>query len=229
VTDDPTIDTSSRTGKLVMGLLALIAEFENDIRHERQMDGIKKARERGTRFGRKPLLIPETIQQVRKLRKAGKTVPEIHASIGAQQGKCVSSARHVMKTEYQRKQEAKAMAARRLEATKKRLGLGEPGPLRGMTPSPLEASSKRREPTLVPTSDHIPGPVPAKDLLHAHKWKQGVKETTATIKEMHRKAARIAPAYNKGALQYLPGGLGKDQFHGKTSFTGRGPSAPSCQ
>jgi DNA invertase Pin-like site-specific DNA recombinase len=77
VTDDPTIDTSSRTGKLVMGILALIAEFENDIRRERQMDGIKKARERGTRFGRKPLLVAEIIQQVRKLRKVGKTVPEI--------------------------------------------------------------------------------------------------------------------------------------------------------
>ena len=77
VVDDPAIDTTSRTGKLVMGILALIAEFENDIRRERQMDGIKKARERGTRFGRKPLLIPETIQQVSKLRKAGKTVPEI--------------------------------------------------------------------------------------------------------------------------------------------------------
>ena len=77
VTDDPTIDTTSRTGKLVMGILALIAEFENDIRRERQMDGIKKARERGTRFGRAPLLVPETIQQVRKLRKSGQTVPEI--------------------------------------------------------------------------------------------------------------------------------------------------------
>src|SRR3990170_204838 len=77
VTDDPTIDTTSRTGKLVLGILALIAEFENDIRRERQMDGIKKARERGIRFGRRPLLVSETIQQVRKLRKSGKTVPEI--------------------------------------------------------------------------------------------------------------------------------------------------------
>jgi len=77
VIDDPTIDTTSRTGKLVMGILALIAEFENDIRSERQMDGIKKARDRGIRFGRKPLLVPEIVQQVRKLRKAGKTVPEI--------------------------------------------------------------------------------------------------------------------------------------------------------
>ena len=77
VLDDPSIDTSSRTGKLIMGILALIAEFENDIRRERQMDGIKKARERGIRFGRKPLLIAETIQKVKKLRKYGKTVPEI--------------------------------------------------------------------------------------------------------------------------------------------------------
>lgn len=77
VIDDPTIDTTSRTGKLVMGILALIAEFENDIRHERQMDGIAKARERGVRFGRRPLLVTETIKKVRKLRKAGKTVPEI--------------------------------------------------------------------------------------------------------------------------------------------------------
>ena len=74
---DPLFVTESRTGKLVMGVLALIAEFENDIRRERQMDGIKKARERGTRFGRKPILVPEVVQKVRKLRKGGKTVPEI--------------------------------------------------------------------------------------------------------------------------------------------------------
>jgi len=44
VTDDPNIDTTSRTGKLMMGILALLAEFENDIRRERQMDGIAKAK-----------------------------------------------------------------------------------------------------------------------------------------------------------------------------------------
>jgi DNA invertase Pin-like site-specific DNA recombinase len=77
VLDDPSIDTTSRTGKLIMDILALIAEFENDIRRERQMDGIKNARARGIRFGRKPLLIPKTVQQVRKLRQSGKTVPEI--------------------------------------------------------------------------------------------------------------------------------------------------------
>ena len=51
--DDPSIDARSRTGKLVMGILALIAEFENDTRRERQMDGIAKAKDRGVKFGRK--------------------------------------------------------------------------------------------------------------------------------------------------------------------------------
>ena len=77
VVDDPTIDTTSRMGKLVMGVLALIAEFENDIRRERQMDGIAKARDRGVKFGRKPLLDSKTIKEIRKLRKSGETVPEI--------------------------------------------------------------------------------------------------------------------------------------------------------
>ena len=117
-----------------------------------------------------------------------------------------------MKTEYQRKKEAKVKAARELEATKKRFGLGEPGPLKGLTSSPLEATTKQRKPRLTPTGDRIPGLVPAKDLLHAHKWKRGTEETATTIKAMHRKAVQIAPAYNKGALQYLPGGIETDHW-----------------
>ncbi len=39
-----------------MGILALIAEFENDIRRERQQDGINKAKAEGVKFGPKPLL-----------------------------------------------------------------------------------------------------------------------------------------------------------------------------
>jgi DNA invertase Pin-like site-specific DNA recombinase len=77
VLDDPSIDTSSRTGKLVMGILALIAEFENDIRRERQMDGIAKARERGVKFGRKRELTPDKVEEIRTLREVGTTVPEI--------------------------------------------------------------------------------------------------------------------------------------------------------
>jgi DNA invertase Pin-like site-specific DNA recombinase len=65
-----------------MGILALIAEFENDIRHERQMDGIAKAKERGVRFGRKLLLLPQTVEQIRSLRETGETVPTIMRPTG---------------------------------------------------------------------------------------------------------------------------------------------------
>jgi DNA invertase Pin-like site-specific DNA recombinase len=77
VLDDPSIDTTSRTGKLVMGILALIAEFENDIRRERQQDGINKALERGVRFGPKPILTEKVVSAIRDLRAQGTTVPEI--------------------------------------------------------------------------------------------------------------------------------------------------------
>src|SRR6185369_9714665 len=82
VIDDPSIDTTSRTGKLVMGVIALIAEFENDIRRERQMDGIAKAKERGVRFGRKLTLTPERIAEIKALRLGGSTVPNIMRHMG---------------------------------------------------------------------------------------------------------------------------------------------------
>ncbi len=54
-----------------MGILALIAEFEHDIRRERQQDGINKAKAEGVRLG------PPVIEKVKALREDGATVPEI--------------------------------------------------------------------------------------------------------------------------------------------------------
>jgi DNA invertase Pin-like site-specific DNA recombinase len=81
VIDDPSIDTTSRTGKLVMGILALIAEFENDIRRERQLDGIARAKAEGVRFGVQPKLTDEVVKKIRKLRRS-QTVPEIMRQTG---------------------------------------------------------------------------------------------------------------------------------------------------
>lgn len=46
------IDTSTSTGKLTMAVLAAVAEFEADIRAERQRDGIEAAKARGVYKGR---------------------------------------------------------------------------------------------------------------------------------------------------------------------------------
>jgi DNA invertase Pin-like site-specific DNA recombinase len=58
-------------------LLALSGHVENDIRRERQMDGIAKAKERGVHFGRKLELTPEKVAEIKALRESGVIVPEI--------------------------------------------------------------------------------------------------------------------------------------------------------
>lgn len=49
----PAMETRSSTGKLLLGVLASIAEFEADIRRERQREGIEKAKAAGVYQGRK--------------------------------------------------------------------------------------------------------------------------------------------------------------------------------
>jgi DNA invertase Pin-like site-specific DNA recombinase len=70
----PTTSADARKWEVI---LALIAEFENDIRRERQMDGIKEGAGAGNPYCRKPFLVADMIHQVPKLRKVGKTVPQI--------------------------------------------------------------------------------------------------------------------------------------------------------
>lgn len=82
VLDDAAVDTTSRTGKLVMGILALIAEFETEIRRERQMEGIAKAKAEG-RMGGRPRLVTEAVRaEIRKRRKEGVSIRKIAAEIG---------------------------------------------------------------------------------------------------------------------------------------------------
>ncbi|MEP9386478.1 recombinase family protein [Mesorhizobium sp. KR9-304] len=82
VLDDAAVDTTSRTGKLVMGILALIAEFETEIRRERQMEGIAKAKAEG-RVGGRPKLVTDAVEaEIRKLRKDGISIRKIAAQIG---------------------------------------------------------------------------------------------------------------------------------------------------
>jgi DNA invertase Pin-like site-specific DNA recombinase len=82
VLDDGAVDTSTRTGKLVMGILALIAEFETAIRKERQMEGIAKAKAEGRTGGRPALLTDEVRQRIGHLRREGKSIRAIAAEVG---------------------------------------------------------------------------------------------------------------------------------------------------
>ena len=74
---DQNIDTSTPTGKLLFNMLASIAEFETEIRKERQMEGIAKAKENGVRFGRKSKLLNDQIEDMRRERDSGVKIADL--------------------------------------------------------------------------------------------------------------------------------------------------------
>ncbi len=74
---DQHIDTSDATGRLLFNMLGAIAQFETEIRAERQMDGIHKAKARGIQFGAQPKLTDEQIAQLRQRRQNGELIRDL--------------------------------------------------------------------------------------------------------------------------------------------------------
>ena len=76
---DQNIDTSDATGRLLFNMLGAIGQFETEIRAERQMDGIKKAKDRGVQFGKRPALTNEQIAELREKRAQGTLIKDLMA------------------------------------------------------------------------------------------------------------------------------------------------------
>ena len=79
---DQDIDTGSPAGRAMLQMLAVFAEFETAIRSERQMDGIAKAKEQGTKFGRKAQATDDVVSDIRRMRAEGLLIKEIMKSTG---------------------------------------------------------------------------------------------------------------------------------------------------
>ena len=77
-TEQP-IDTQTAAGKAFLGMLGVFAEFETNIRRERQMEGIAKAKAKGVYKGRKPSV---DVAQVKALKAEGLGGTEIAKKMG---------------------------------------------------------------------------------------------------------------------------------------------------
>lgn len=66
----------------MFNMLGAIAEFENEIRRERQLDGIKQAKERGVQFGAKAKLSTEQVEELRQKRSAGVLIKDLMHEYG---------------------------------------------------------------------------------------------------------------------------------------------------
>ena len=77
-TEQP-IDTKTSAGKCFLDMLGVFGEFETNLRKERQMEGIAKAKERGVYKGRKPSV---DIQKVKELKQNGLGASAIAKELG---------------------------------------------------------------------------------------------------------------------------------------------------
>jgi len=79
---DQNIDTSDATGRLLFNMLGAIAQFETEIRTERQLEGIEKAKACGVAFGRKRRLSEQAVRELKRKRKAGVKIVDLMAEFG---------------------------------------------------------------------------------------------------------------------------------------------------
>ena len=76
---EQSIDTSTAAGKAFLDMLGVFAEFETNVRRERQLEGIAKAKASGVYKGRKPSI---DAAEVLALKAAGKGASEIAKALG---------------------------------------------------------------------------------------------------------------------------------------------------
>lgn len=62
---------------LLLNVMGAFAEFERELIRERQREGIKIAKQKGKYKGRKPVLSPEQIKQIREMNSKGISKAEI--------------------------------------------------------------------------------------------------------------------------------------------------------
>jgi DNA invertase Pin-like site-specific DNA recombinase len=79
---DQNIDTSTPGGRLTFHIFAAVAQFETEIRAERQAEGIAAALHRGVHFGQKPHLNPVQVAQLHQGRKDGLLIRQLMQRYG---------------------------------------------------------------------------------------------------------------------------------------------------
>jgi DNA invertase Pin-like site-specific DNA recombinase len=80
-TEQP-INTGTAAGKAFLGMLGVFAEFETNLRRERQLDGIAAAKARGAYKGRTARIDPAVVRQLREQERLGPSAIAKRLGIG---------------------------------------------------------------------------------------------------------------------------------------------------
>jgi len=79
---DPWADTTTPGGRLMLTVLGGLAEFERELIKARTMDGRERAKRSGVRMGRKPILSPHQVAEIRGRKAGGESVRFLARSYG---------------------------------------------------------------------------------------------------------------------------------------------------
>jgi DNA invertase Pin-like site-specific DNA recombinase len=82
---DAWADTTTPHGKLMLTILGGLAEFERSLILARTADGVKRAKERGVKFGRPTALTAYQRQEARQRLEAGESQSDIARTFGVSQ------------------------------------------------------------------------------------------------------------------------------------------------
>src|SRR6476619_5970712 len=77
---DPWADTTTPAGRLMLTVLGGLAEFERELIKARTSEGRERAKKAGVRMGRKPILTPHQIAEVRERKAGGESVRQLARS-----------------------------------------------------------------------------------------------------------------------------------------------------
>lgn len=76
------IDTTTPTGRLMVHLIASLAEFERELTIERTIAGLEAAKARGANLGSPTVWAPQRAEAAETLLAAGATVTQAAAALG---------------------------------------------------------------------------------------------------------------------------------------------------
>jgi DNA invertase Pin-like site-specific DNA recombinase len=80
--DDPWLDTTTPHGELILTVMGGMAEFERKLIRQRCDEGIRRAKAKGTLFGRKPVLDAGERRKIAQRYSAGETMAELAREYG---------------------------------------------------------------------------------------------------------------------------------------------------
>ena len=95
-TEQPIMNSDGALGGLMINVLAAFAEFETQLRRERQMEGIQSAKAKGVYKGRKPSIDPAKVRELHAqgigpaaiARKLEITRSSVYRLLGQSEGAC---------------------------------------------------------------------------------------------------------------------------------------------